>query len=370
LANILVRHWRLMALAAGIIIFIWVIYLMRLFVLPFGFGLVLAYLLMPLVVWLERHLPPRDKWPQVRRVIAILISFLLVVAIIGGFVYVIVSAVINAGTILVESAPYFIGQSIVTIQEWFQGVMADLPLAVQEQINESLVSAGVSLGTWISDTVFGSLANIPGTFAIILGFAVVPFFLFYILKDAEMIKTSLVAALPTSVSYHGRNVVSIIERVLGRYIKAQLMLGLIVGYFSFIGLLLLDVPFPLALALLAGVTELIPTLGPWIGGGVAVIVTLALAPEKAIWVALLYLGIQLTENNLLVPKVQSAYLRIHPAVMIVLLVFGAYIAGFWGILLIGPVVATLIEIFKYVHAHYRPASPVEAGEARPEGSGG
>ena len=171
------------------------------------------------------------------------------VAIIGGFVYVVVSAVIDAGTILVESAPYFIGRSIVTIQEWFQGVMADLPLAVQEQINQSLVSGGVSLGNWISDTVFGSLANIPATFSVILGFAVIPFFLFYILKDAEMLKGSLVNTLPAGVSRHGRNIVNIIEQVLGRYIKAQLMLGLIVGYFSFIGLLLLDAPFPLALAL-------------------------------------------------------------------------------------------------------------------------
>ncbi len=165
--------------------------------------------------------------------------------------------------------------------------------------------------------------------------------------------------MPASVSRHGRNVVNIVENVLGRYIRAQLMLGLIVGYFSFIGLLLLQVRFPLALALLAGVMEMVPTLGPWIGGGVAVIVTLALTPEKALWVALLALGIQLVENNLLVPKVQSAYLRIHPAVMIVLLVFGAYIAGFWGIVLIGPLAATLVEIFKYVRDHYRAARIVE-----------
>ena len=75
---------------------------------------------------------------------------------------------------------------------------------------------------------------------------------------------------------------------------------------------------------------------------------LAMAPDKAIWVAVLFFAVQMVENNLLVPKIQSAYLHIHPAVMIVLLVFGAYIAGFWGILLIGPLVATLMEIFRYV----------------------
>jgi predicted PurR-regulated permease PerM len=338
---------------------------MRLFVLPFAVGLVVAYLLMPLVGWLEKRLPPRDRWPGFRRVAAILIAFILVLAVIGGFVYVIVTAVIGASGAFVEGAPYFFGQSIVRIQEWFHRVTADLPVVVQEELNQALVWAGVSLGNWIRDTLQNTVANIPRTFTIILGFAVVPFFLFYILKDSSKIKKGLVAALPAAVSWHGRQVVNIVENVLGRYIRAQLMLGLIVGYFSFIGLLLLEAPFPLALALLAGVSEMVPTLGPWIGGGVAVIVTLALAPEKAVWVAVLYLGIQLVENNLLVPKVQSAYLRIHPAVMIVLLVFGAYIAGFWGILLIGPLAATLVEIFKYVHAHYRPGASDRSLDADP-----
>jgi predicted PurR-regulated permease PerM len=354
-----VRHWRLIALALGIIAFIWVLYLIRLFVLPFAVGLILAYLLMPLVSWLEKRLPPRDRWPRFKRVAAILISFLLVVAIIGGFIYIVVSAVINASQTLVENAPYFLGQSITRIQDWFQKIMAGLPPAVQQEINRDLVEIGISLGNWIRDSLVRSVSSIPSAFTLILGFAVVPFFLFYILKDSESMKRSLVAGLPASVSRHGRNVVIIVERVLGRYIRAQLMLGLIVGYFSFIGLLLLGVPFSLALALLAGVMEMVPTLGPWIGGAVAVIVTLAMAPEKALWVVLLYLGIQLVENNLLVPKVQSAYLKIHPAIMILLLVFGAYTAGFWGILLVGPLTATLVEIFKYVRDTYRTALIVE-----------
>jgi predicted PurR-regulated permease PerM len=362
LANTFVRHWRLVALTVIIIALIWFFYLMRLFALPFAAGLILAYLLTPMVAWLEKRLPPRNKWAGFRRVIAILLSFILVLAVIGGFLYIVISAVINAASILVNSAPYFFGQSIVRIQDWFQAVTAGLPEVVQQEINRDLVEGGVSLGNWIRDSLFNSISNIPGTFKVILGFAVVPFFLFYVLKDAETMKKSLVSALPAGVSRHGRNVVNIVERVVGRYIRSQLMLGLIVGYFTFIGLLLLKVPFSLALALLAGVMEMVPTLGPWIAGAVAVIVTLALAPEKALWVALLALGIQLLENNLLVPKIQSAYLRIHPAVMIVLLVFGAYVAGFWGILIIGPLVATIIELYKYVHDYYRPAPGAPGAE--------
>jgi predicted PurR-regulated permease PerM len=362
LANTLIKHWRLVSLILGIIIVLWILYLLRTVALPFAIGLVLAYLLMPLVRWLERKLPPREKWPGFKRVFSVLVSFLLLICIVGGFGYFIVTAVIDATVALMESAPYFIGESLLQIQQWFQGVIANLPVEIQEEATRELVEGGVSLGRYIRDALMGTISSIPSTFGMILGFAVLPFFLFYIMKDSESLKRGIASALTPGIAEHVRNVVNIVERVLGRYIRAQIMLGVIVAYFSFIGLLLLKVPFALALALLAGVTELIPTLGPWIGGAIAVVVTLAMAPEKAIWVAVLFVGVQLVENNLLVPKIQSAYLHIHPAVMILLLVFGAYFAGFWGLLIIGPLVATLVEVFKYIRDRYRAQKALESAE--------
>jgi len=281
------------------------------------------------------------------------LAFILLICIIGGFAYFIVTAVIDASVILLENAPYFFGRGVYQVQQWFEGIIESLPEDMQQGVREALIGGGIDVGKYIRDLLMGAVTSIPSTFGMIFGFAVLPFFLFYIMKDSERLKKGFTSAMTPGIAEHARNVVHIVERVLGRYIRAQIMLGVIVAYFSFVGLWLLQIPFSLALALLAGVTELIPTLGPWIGGGVAVIVTLAMAPEKAIWVAVLFVGVQLFENNLLVPKIQSAYLRIHPAIMILLLVFAAYIAGFWGLLLVGPLVATLVEIFKYGRDCYR-----------------
>jgi predicted PurR-regulated permease PerM len=348
LANVFVKHWRLVVLVLVVALFIWLIYLARYFVLPFAIGLILAYLLLPVVFWLEKRLPPRQKWGGFKRVIAVIIVFILLICIIGGFLYILVSAVIDATTVLVENTPYFINQTVQRVQEWFEGIISTLPADMQQQVRQALADSGTSIGAAIRDALLGTFTAIPAAFDVILGFAVLPFFLFYLLKDHEKLKNGLRSALPANIARHGRNVANIVEQVLGRYVKSQLVLGFVVAYFVFVGLTLLKVPYSIALALLAGVAELIPTLGPWIGGAVAVIVTLAMAPDKAIWVAVIYLAVQLLENNLLVPKIQSVYLRIHPAVMIVLLVFGAYIAGIWGIILIGPLTATLVEIYKYI----------------------
>jgi len=352
LTNFFHQYWRLIALVLGVIAFIWVIYLVRGFLLPFAIGLVLAYLLMPLVRWLEKHLPPRKKWPGFRRVFAVVLVFILLICLVGGFLYLLVSAVINATVTLIDNTPLFISDALDRVQQWLDGIISTLPPDMQQDIRDAFSSGGMSIGTTVRDALLGSFTAIPAAFSVILGFAVLPFFLFYILKDSERLKKDLNSAFAPNAARHARNVGRIIEQVLGRYIKSQLLLGLVVGIFSYLGLLLLGVPYAVALAILAGVCEMIPTLGPWISGAVAVVVSLAVAPDKVLWVALLYLVIQLLENSLLVPKIQSSFLRIHPAIMIVLLVFGAYIAGIWGIIFIGPLAATLVEIYKYLHDCY------------------
>jgi len=303
---------------------------------------------MPAISWIEKRLPCRDRWQQAQRVSLILLVFIILLGLVGFFSYFIFTAVIDAFLILVQNAPSYISQGLRTLQEWAELLRQQFPPEMQRQVDQLILDAGVAVGNIIRDVFTTSVSFMPGTFSLVLGLASLPIFLFYILKDSEKLKKSLSSSLSPWLAEHVRNIATIVERVLGRYIRAQLMLGFIVAYLCFIGLLILEIPFAPALAAFAGVTELIPMLGPWIGGATAVIVTLAIAPEKTIWVALLFVLVQLLENSLLVPRVQGGYLRIHPAILVVLLVLGAYIAGFWGIILAAPLTATIVEIYKYV----------------------
>jgi len=343
------RHWRLISFVLGLIIVFWLLYALRSAIIPFVLGLVLAYLLLPVISWVERKLPRQDKWQQAKRVSLIIISFIVLLGLVGFFSYFIVTAVVDAFRTIVNNAPQYISQGLLALQEWAEVLRQQFPPEMRQQIDEFILDAGAALGNLIRDAFTRGISFIPTTFSLLLGFGALPIFLFYILKDSEKLSKSFYSALSPWVAEHTKNIVSIIDRVLGRYIRAQLMLGLVVAYFVFIGLLILGMSSVApVLAVFAGLTELIPTLGPWIGGAAAVIVTLAIAPEKVIWVALLFLVVQLLENSLLVPRIQGGYLHIHPAILVVLLVLGAYIAGFWGILLIAPLTATIVEIYKYV----------------------
>ncbi len=350
MANTFGKHWRLILVVCSVALGLWVLYLLRSAILPFGVGLALAYLLSPIVSWLENIFPGKGRWRGFKRVLALLLVFLVFAGFVGFFSYTVVTALIDSTLILLQNISYFIAKSVHQVQLWLYFVRDQLPPEMRSEVDQAIIEGGVALGNSIRDTLLKGISLAPRTFSTIFGFAVLPFFLFYVIKDSEKLKSGFYSALSPGTAAHARNIVAIIEKVLGRYIRAQLMLGLIVGYFSFIGLLLLRVQYALVLAIFAGMMEMVPTLGPWIGGAVAVIVTMAVSPDKAMWVAILFLGIQLVENAFLVPRVQSAYMRIHPAIMIFLLFMGAYIAGFWGLLLTGPLTATVVEIFKYVRS--------------------
>ncbi|HUV76205.1 MAG TPA: AI-2E family transporter [Dehalococcoidales bacterium] len=349
------KHWRLLSIVLVAIIVFWVLYLLRTAIFPFILGLIFVYLLMPVVSWLERKLPRPGDWPQFKRVFSILVVFIVLLTLVAAFSYFIVTAIIDASLVLAESAPYFIGKSLYQIQEWLEGLRQQFPPEIRQEVDRALLEAGVALGNTIRDAFVTGISFVPRTFSIFLGLAALPLFLFYTLKDSEKLKRNFYSVFSAGITEHISNITNIIESVLGRYLRAQLMLGLIVAYFSFIGLLILRIPFAPVLALLAGIGELIPTLGPWISGAIVAIVTLAVAPDKVVWVILIFLVIQLLENNLLVPRIQGGFLHIHPAVLIALLVIGAYIAGLWGLLLAAPLTATGMEIYKYVHRQYQEA---------------
>jgi predicted PurR-regulated permease PerM len=130
------------------------------------------------------------------------------------------------------------------------------------------------------------------------------------------------------------------------------------------------VPFAFLLGIVAGFTELIPFIGPWIGGAVGVLVTLATAPDKLLWVVLLYVGVQLLENTVLVPRVQGHSLNLHPAVVLLIITIASQIWGIWGIILGPPVVALIKDLTVYFAQQWSLASQprgaaVESGAAEP-----
>jgi len=150
--------------------------------------------------------------------------------------------------------------------------------------------------------------------------------------------------------------------VLSAYVRGQLLLMLFVGGMATIALLIIDVPFALLLGVIAGIFEALPFVGPILGAIPAVLVALLSDPASAIWVVVSFFAIQQVENLILVPRISGESVKLHPAMVMVVLVVGNELAGFLGMLVAVPITAVIRDVFKYLYLRLQdaPLGPEEA----------
>jgi len=145
------------------------------------------------------------------------------------------------------------------------------------------------------------------------------------------------------------------EQALLSYVKGQLALSVIIGASSGVGLWILGMTglmpnggkYALIFGVWAGITELIPYIGPWLGAAPPVLYALVQHPLSAVWVVLLFLGIQQLEGHVVVPKVMGHSLRLHPLLVIFGLLAGGEIYGFPGILVALPLLAAARAVWEF-----------------------
>jgi predicted PurR-regulated permease PerM len=348
MAKFMAQYLHIIIFTLALIVIFWAIYILRSVLLPFALGLIIAYILFPAVLWVEKHLPRHSRWMAAKRVSIIVLIYLVVLGILALIGYYTIPAIIDSIKSLINGLPTLVPTVIQKIQNLISAFQKTIPPEAIQQVNSYLSNLFTTIGSALQSTFLTGLSSIPATLGLVLGFVTLPIFVFYLIKDAESLQEGLFSSLPLWLAGHTRNIISILQSVLGRYIRAQLLMGVIIGVVDFIWLSVLGIPFAPALALLSGTMELVPILGPWIGGSIGVIVTLATKPERVVWVIVAYAVVQILEGNVLSPRVTGSIMRIHPAVILILIVLAAHLAGLWGVVLVVPVTATLVPIYKYL----------------------
>ncbi len=356
------RNWGIIAVTLGLIVAFLFFYNFSGVFMPYAAGLLFAYLFMPLISWVERKVTYRNKHRQTGRIMLILLIYAIILGITVMFFYYIVTTIIGTFSGIIQNAPGYTSAALLTIQEWISSFRKNIPPEFQAQVDQLLSEIGTSLGNAVRGVFFSGISMIPSSFSFILGFASLPIFLFYLMKDWEKFGKSLYSGLPAGMVDHTRNVISIIGLTVGKYVRNSVLLALILGVFCLTGFLILGVPFALMLALMMVVGDLIPIAGPWLAGTGVVIITLVTAPDKAIWLLVVIVASKAIEDNIFGPKIQGVSLNIHPAIIIVLLAFGTSVAGFWGILFIVPLAATIIQVYKQVYKYVRKVTWAETGK--------
>jgi len=328
-------------------------------------GLILAYLLLPLVNWLDRHMPRRFQTWNVSRALSILVTYLAVIALLAGVVAFVVPIIVDQVRVLIENWPELtssvedlwsegLGWYRETIpEEWAQTIESNL----QDLVNDVIVG--------VQDAIIATVRTVSGTIGFVIGLVVIPFWLFYILHDEKQVLQGVLHTLPEQARPDVQAVARLIDDVLSAYIRGQLLLVLFVGGMATIAMLIIGVPFAIVLGLIAGLFEVLPYVGPILGAIPALLIALLSDPSSALWVAVSFFAIQQVENLILVPRIAGKSVSLHPALVMVVLIIGNEVAGFWGMLIAVPVAAIIRDLFRYLYLRLldEPLAP-EAAVAR------
>jgi predicted PurR-regulated permease PerM len=251
------------------------------------------------------------------------------------------------------------------LDEWYRS----LPLSpdMRSALDAAIERAEAAFGTAIRDFLGPAVGTLVRTVGFVVGLVVIPVWLFFVLRDRERLPRVVAAAVPVGWRADAENVLAILARVGGRWVRGQLLLGVAIFLATVIGLTALTVvgfrefgSFTLVLALIAGVLEWFPIIGPIVAAVPAILVGISISPAAAIAAAFLYLAIQQLENNLLVPKILGDAVELHPAVLIVALVVGGALFGIGGAILAAPVVAAGRDLYRYAFARLSDSTAVEA----------
>jgi predicted PurR-regulated permease PerM len=351
------RRIRIAMVILPIVLALWVVWTVRTAIFPFAIGIAIAYVMAPAVSWIAKPMPWYTTRPYLSRGIAILILYLSVAGIGTGLGFLVVPDAVDEIQEFADNLPDTIDNAQAELEDFYNEY---IPEEAHDEIDGWLADAGDASGDWAAGLAPEALGFLGSTFSIILGYLTIPVWLFYTLKDHPRGVRSFIGMFPPEWRHDVRNVLGIGDAVFRNYIRAMLLQGILIGLMSYIALRMLDVRYPIGLAIIAGFTEMIPIIGPIIGAIPAILVALAQDPLKALWVALAFLIIQQLENNLIVPKVQGDFLRLHPGVIIVLLVVAGALGGLLAVILIVPFAAFARDLYQYAYLRLGDAEPDDA----------
>lgn len=357
------RRNRLVLIGAMTLVILWFLYRARRGLLLFALGLFLAYLLVPLVDLGERLMPQALRRRGLARPLAIFLTYLVALAVLGGLLTLLIPPLARQVGILASTIPQYYQKVQTLANDWFY-LYQDIPPEWQKTVQDNLQKLTGAAAVALKRGVFLTVGVFRQTLSFVLGILIIPFWLFYILKDEKKGMASLKALVPPAYQEDFSRLLSVVDGILGAYLRGQLILCFFVGAMATLGLLALGVDFALLLGIAAGVFEFIPTIGPFLGAIPALLVAALGSPKLALWVVVLFVLIQQVENLLLVPRVAGRSVRVHPALVMVVLVIGSEVWGIWGMAIAVPATAVIRDVFRYLYLRFgrEGVSPAEAWE--------
>ena len=303
--------------------------------LPVLLAFLLAYILHPCVVFLMKL--------GMKRVFSILSIFSILILLMAFLVYIGIPKFIQQIYAMKASLPFFL-ETYESIIHKITYETSGMPPFMQEKI----LSGITYFENWVakgSEMVFRFLSAFVQNLLILL---LVPFISYYMLKDYDRGIRRVLLTMP--VGYRGivSDYVVEVDDCIGKYIRSQLLVSLIVGGIATVAFYILGVDYALIFGMIIGITNVIPYFGPFIGALPVLLFALTVSKNLALFVLIVIVLIQFIESSVFGPIITAKTISMHPVTIILLLLVGGELWGILGMILIIPLFAFLKVTFHYI----------------------
>ncbi|MEX0825377.1 MAG: AI-2E family transporter [Acidimicrobiia bacterium] len=329
--------WSLLGTIFLIATLIWLVTRVWIIVPLIVFAIAIIYVLNPIVNLLARR--------GVARWLGSCLSYAVLAGLLTLIGFLVIPSIADQAAELADDFPRIYDEIVADIESLAAGLGLDnVDLPDYDRLEDEFAEDGFfreHLGR-ITEVTLGVLETI-------LLLTLAPVIAFYVLLDLPTVRRKTLELIPPNhraeISFVGRD----LGAAVGGFLRGQLLVALIVGVMTSFGFWLVGLPFWLLIGMIAGFLNIIPFVGPWVGGILGVMVALATTDfQTALWAGLVALIVQQVDNHFISPTVLRATVRIHPAVIVLGLIAAASIGGFWGVLLAVPVMAAV----KIIVGHY------------------
>lgn len=296
----------------------------------------LAYFLNPMVKSVRKRLKISDN-------LAILTVFLIVILIFLILGFTVFPKTISDIKNLIIKFPEYYKQTLESINDFFnqyelfKGINLDNELIV-DNISKIYKKQTANAGNLLVNSAKNVMSFV---FSLVL----TPIFAFYFLKDKDKIKEKFKAMIPEARKERLIRLFSNIHNDMTKYIIGKIKMAIFVGFATFIMLLALGVEFSFVIGIITCVADIVPYVGPLMGLIPAFVFAFIDSPIKALWIFVLYILIQWVENNIVGPKILSKETGFHPIVVLFLLILGAALFGFLGMILSVPIALVIKTVY-------------------------
>ena len=322
-----------------ILLFAWVLYwlvgqLVNVFIILLMSGF-LAFILHPLVRVLERVF---------RRVPAAILVFLVFLALVFLIFYFLIPTIVREMVVLKNNLPSILA-SLQGLLNQVDQFLRSLGLGLSwGQLNQQI---GQTLQTGLGEIISQVLSAGVGVVSFLVSTVFVLFISFFLLKDWPRLKIVLHAWLAHAFRERTREFLDCVSGLVSRYLGALLLQALIVGVLDALGSWLLGVPYAWFLGIVGFFGEFIPYFGPVIVGGTAILFSLGRPILSLVYIALFFLVVQAFQNYVLSPNILSRQMGFHPVIVVLAVLVGGTLFGFWGAITAVPLVSLARAIYRF-----------------------